>query len=85
MQSVPSHLVEAILSTLFCCMPLGIVAIVFAAQVNSKLQMGDYNGALSASKNAGLFSWLSIGLGAGVSILYILFYVIMGLAGAGNY
>ena len=32
----PNHLVWAILSTLFCCLPLGIASIVFAAQVNSK-------------------------------------------------
>ena len=37
---VPNHLVWAILSTLFCCLPLGIVSIVFAAQVNGKLAAG---------------------------------------------
>ena len=43
---VPNHLVWAILSTLFCCLPLGIVSIVFAAQVNGKLAAGDVAGAL---------------------------------------
>src|SRR5207237_6484686 len=32
---VPSYLVQSILATLFCCMPFGIVAIVYAAQVSS--------------------------------------------------
>ena len=32
----PNNLVWAILSTLFCCLPLGIVSIVYAAQVNGK-------------------------------------------------
>ena len=35
--SVPNYLVQAILTTIFCCLPFGIVAIVFAAQVNGKL------------------------------------------------
>ncbi len=42
----------AILSTLLCCLPLGVVSIVFAAQVNSKWASGDYEGARRASKNA---------------------------------
>ena len=48
-QYVPNHLVWAILSTLFCCLPLGIVSIVFAAQVNGKLAVGDMAGAQEAS------------------------------------
>ena len=35
---VPNYLVQSILVTLFCCLPFGIVAIVYAAQVNGKLQ-----------------------------------------------
>ena len=38
---VPNNLVWAILSTLFCCLPAGIVSIVYAAQVNGKLAAGD--------------------------------------------
>jgi hypothetical protein len=49
---VPNHLVWAILATVFCCLPSGIAAIVYAAQVNGKLQVGDIAGAQAASKNA---------------------------------
>ena len=38
---IPNYLVHAILCTLFCCLPLGIVAIVYAAQVNTKAAAGD--------------------------------------------
>ena len=31
---VPNHLVWAILATLFCCLPTGIVSIIHAAKVN---------------------------------------------------
>ena len=52
MHHVPSHLVWAILATLFCCLPAGIVSIVYAAQVNGKLTAGDLEGALRASNSA---------------------------------
>ena len=42
-----NYLVWAILTTLFCCLPLGIVSIVFAAQVDGKLASGDYAGAVA--------------------------------------
>ena len=42
--AVPNYLAQAILVTLFCCLPFGIVAIVYAAQVNGRLQAGDIAG-----------------------------------------
>lgn len=67
---VKSHLVMAILATFFCCLPFGVVGIVFASQVNSKLAAGDYAGAQKASKSAALWSWIAIGLGLVGGILY---------------
>ena len=49
---IPNYLVQAILCTICCCVPLGIPAIVYAAQVNTKLALGDVAGAEQASKNA---------------------------------
>ena len=37
---VPNYLVPAILTTVFCCLPFGIVSIVYAAQVNGKVARG---------------------------------------------
>lgn len=59
----PNYLVFAILVTIFCCLPFGIVAIVFAAQVNSKAAAGDYAGALDASKKAKTWCWVAFILG----------------------
>lgn len=73
---VPNYLVQSILATIFCCLPLGIVAIVFAAQVNGKIEAGDMQGAQSASKNAKMFCWIAFGLGLAVSIIYLAFIVI---------
>jgi len=47
-----NYLVQSILVTIFCCLPLGVVGIVFAAQVNSKFAAGDVDGANQASADA---------------------------------
>ena len=79
---VPNHLVKAILATCFCCLPLGIVAIVFAAQVNGKLDIGDYAGATSASQQANMYGNISIGLGI-LPIIGMLVILAIGLLAGG--
>lgn len=68
----PNHLVWAILATLFCCLPGGIVAIVYAAQVDSKFMAGDVAGAQYASDQAKLWSWISAGLVLALVVGYFL-------------
>lgn len=60
---VPNYLVQAILTTIFCCLPLGIVSIVYAAQVNGKVAAGDHVGALESSRNARMWAWISFAAG----------------------
>ena len=76
--SVPNYLVPAIIS-LFCCLPLGIVGVIFAAQVNGKVAAGDTAGALDSSKKAKMFSFIAIGLGLAGIVCYILLWVILGV------
>jgi len=47
-----NYLVLSILSTIFCCWPLGIPAIIYASKVNTKFAEGDYKGAQIASNKA---------------------------------
>jgi hypothetical protein len=75
---VPNYLVPAIIS-IFCCFPLGIVAVIFAAQVNGKVAAGDTAGALDSSKKAKMFSFIAIGLGLGLVLCYVLLWVILGV------
>lgn len=82
--SVSSYLPQAILATLFCCMPFGIVAIVYAANVQSRASIGDYEGARINSDKAKMWCWVSFWLGAVPGILYLLwvmFVVVLGAVG----
>ena len=66
---VPNHLVLAILVTLFCCQIFGIVAIVYAAQVNAKLAAGDVQGAIECSNKAS--KWIAWGIVIPIAIYVI--------------
>jgi hypothetical protein len=70
--NVQNYLVFAILTTVLCCLPAGIPAIVYAAQVNGKLQAGDVAGAQLASKNAKMWCWVAFGAGLAVFVVYML-------------
>ncbi len=83
-----NYLIEAILVTIFCCQPFGIVSIVYAAQVNSKFAIGNYEGANNASKSAK--NWMIAALISGLIILVstVVFIFVMGglaLMGSGEY
>lgn len=49
---VPNNLVWAILATIFCCQPLGIVAIVYAAQVDNLASRGEVQRAQDSATKA---------------------------------
>jgi hypothetical protein len=70
--TVPNYLVFAILTTVLCCLPAGIPAIVYASQVNGKLMAGDYAGARAASNNAKLWCWVAFGIGLAGTMLWVL-------------
>lgn len=73
-------LVEAILVTILCCLPFGIVGIVYSSQVNSKLQAGDSEGAEKSRREAA--KWTKIGFWIGIAwlILVFLFYFVLGVS-----
>ena len=80
MAPVNNYLVPAVLTTLCCCLPGGVVAIIYAAQVNSKLAAGDIAGAMAASRNAKMWTWIAAGAGLLVGIAYGALMMIGGLA-----
>ena len=81
-QKVPNHLVFAILITIFCCLPLGIVSIVQAAKVNGLVAGGDMDGALAASASAKKWATWGLVIGLVVNILVIVMQVVVAMAAA---
>jgi predicted secreted protein len=85
-QPPKNYLIESILVTIFCCMPFGIVGIVNAAQVNTKFDLGDYEGALNASKEAQ--KWMTWGIVSSliIGLFYLVFvFALGGLAMMGDF
>jgi hypothetical protein len=78
---VPSYLAQSILVTIFCCMPLGVVAIVFAAISMSRDSSGDYAGALEAARTARTWCWASFIVGLVWVVALVCVYLLAGVAG----
>ncbi len=74
-----NNLVLAILSV-FCCWPLAIAAIINAASVNGKWAQGDAAGAQAAADKAKKFAMWGIIAGVVIWVLYIIFFVVIGVA-----
>ncbi|NOJ75639.1 CD225/dispanin family protein [Empedobacter stercoris] len=79
-----NSLVLAIIGTILglcspCCIGtiVGIVAIVFANQVNTKHNIGDYTGAEQAAKNSKILAYVAIGLG----VIGVIINVVMLITG----
>ncbi|MFD1540002.1 CD225/dispanin family protein [Nonomuraea guangzhouensis] len=79
-----NHLVAAILTTLFCCLPFGIVSIVKSSQVNSKWQAGDYQGAVQSSEEAKTWWKRALIFGAIINILIVIGYILLFVIVAAN-
>ena len=79
----PRNFLElSIFATLFCCLPFGIPAIIFAAQVDSNWNAGRYQEARDASRKAKTWMLVSVILGALIVIAYTAL-IIVGVAKEG--
>ncbi len=81
-QAVPNYLVWSILTTVFCCLPGGIVAIVYSGKVNTALALGDYNAALETSKKAKMWNIIGLSVGLVFSVLYVSLSLVPMIMGA---
>ncbi len=79
---IPNHLVWAILTTLFCCLPLGIVSIVYASRVDGLRAAGDTAGAREASRKAKLWAIWSALIGPALLLVWFMFLGGMATLGA---
>jgi len=79
--NIPNYLIPAILATVFCCLPVGVVSIIFAAQVSGKIAAGDMAGAMDASRKAKMFMFIAVGLGLLVLVIAIILWIfVFGMA-----
>ncbi len=75
-QKIENHLIKSIVATVCCCVPFGIVGIVYAAKVDDFLKSGNRAAAMDASRKAGLWSNLAIGIGLVVNVLATMLTVV---------
>ena len=73
---IPNYLWQAIVCTVCCCIPLGIPAIVYAAQVNTKVVQGDLEGARQSSNNAKMWCWIALGAGIASTLVWVVISLI---------
>lgn len=74
-----SHMVLAILSTIFCCLPIGVYAIVLANKVDKLYYSGQYDEAEEASQGAK--KWSIIGAAAYAIIWFVMILCMLFLPG----
>ena len=73
MPAIENHLVLAVLTTLFCCLPFGIVSIVYSA-----LNARNYELAKINSQKAKYWGNLALWLGLALNLIWFIF----GIGGA---
>jgi hypothetical protein len=65
-----NYLVWSILSTVLCCLPLGVVAIVKSSQVNGLWAQGQFDAAQASAASAKKFATWSAIAGVVVFVIY---------------
>lgn len=75
-----NYLIWAILTTICCCLPFGIVSIVFSSKVNSLWMMGQYAAAQQAAADAKKWATIAAICGIVFDIIYFAWYFIVGAA-----
>lgn len=79
-QKPDNYLVWAILTTVMCCVPFGIVSIVNSTKVDTLWASGDHVGALKASENAKKWAIITAITGAVVAVVNFIVFFFIGLA-----
>lgn len=72
-----NHLVLAIICTAFCCMPIGVYAIVKANEVNTLYNTKQYALAEKAASDAKKWSLIGICVSGVLIAIYVVFYIVM--------
>ena len=74
-QKPDNFLVWGILTTLLCCLPFGIVSIVYASKVDNLYINGQYEDAKKAASNAKVWAIVSAASGLVFALIYLIVMV----------
>ena len=77
-----NYLALSIITTVMCCMPLGVVSLIKSTKVDGLYHEGKYQEAEETSKSAK--NWAMAGIISTVVFFVLYFFFIILVAGAGN-
>lgn len=80
-----SNMILAILTTVLCCVPLGVYAITLANSVDTLYYSGEYQKAEMAAQDAKKWSIIGIVIGFVTCIVYILIVLVFGIMGGESF
>jgi Interferon-induced transmembrane protein len=76
-----NYLVWAILTTVLCCLPFGIVSIVYSTKVSGLWSQGRYAEAQAASESAKKWAIIAAIVGAVLWLIVVILYVALAILG----
>lgn len=79
------YLILSIISTLCCCLPFGIVGIVFSAKINSAMMAGNLEEAQNNAKMARIWIIVSFAIGILTWLIYMVLIVTGAVSGSAYY
>ena len=79
------YLVLSIISTLCCCLPFGVVGIVFSAKINSSMTAGNLEEAQNNAKMAKIWIIVSFAIGILTGLIYMILIVTGAVSGSAYY
>lgn len=77
-EDVDNYMLPALLTTLFCCMPFGVVALIYAGKVNEAKEEDDLEVALEASRKARRWYRRSVFTSLSLLAIYLLVLLLLG-------
>ncbi|OBH03720.1 CD225/dispanin family protein [Mycobacterium sp. E1747] len=83
-QEPDNYLVWAILCTVLCCLPFGIVSIVYSTKVSGLWSQGRYAEAQAAADNAKKWAIIGAVAGAVFAVVMVILYVAIGVIAVSN-
>jgi hypothetical protein len=78
---IDTWLWQSIVATLLCCLPVGVVAIVFSAQAQSAMNVGNYAEAEAKAKTAKTLTLVAVGVGLVTVLGWFMFVFAFGTIG----